>query len=403
MSTCISARIMQYQLLSGPPILTSTKFRSRLCTSPNIDQNQDKNPNNVNKVPIKSSKLQSNTLMSIRRFYLEHTYNKIKPSNQNVESVKSSSLIECRTKSRITKSKSSFSIFQILTKQENNSLKYSDSKKQRSFLFLIAMHSMKCCVTSKVTPLQNKSVCKRQCSPIYRNNTYRRPTHSNLNSRHQCTMKSSPKKSNKKSSFRNNELQHSQMLSIFDFPSMKTKNTFTINITPPNTSTIHQCTKSSSHKSSSSCILMKKQYLRCGQPQKTKPSQSRPRTWVYLMISVMGPHRSSACPSSIRTVEFLRCQITSFLLIFLKQRKQSHYFYKKKEKQKRKKKRQLIYYTRVFLLLFKLLWVNILLNSWKTKNWLFILYEPEIYCSKEILEKLNSNPKLLFAIQRQNQ
>ena len=321
---------MQYLLQYTSPVMTSTKFRSRLRTSPNIDQNQDKDPNNVNKVPIKSSKLQSNILMSTRRFYLEHTYNEIKPSNQNVESVESSSLIECRTKSRITESKSSFSIFQILTKQENNSLKYGNSKKQRSFLFLIFMHTMKCSITSKVTPLQNKSVCKGQCSPIYRNNTYRRPTHSNLNSRHQCTVKSSPKKSNKESSFGNNELLHSQMLSIFHFPSMETKNTFTIHITPPNTCTINQCTKSSCQKSSSSCILMKKQYLRCGQPQKTKPSQSGPWTWIYQMIPVMRPHRSSTCPSCIRTIEFLRCQISSFLLIFLKQRKHSHYFQKMK-------------------------------------------------------------------------
>jgi hypothetical protein len=77
------------------------------------------------------------------------------------------------------------------------------------------------------------------------------------------------------------------MKSILNFACMVIKRTFTGYITPPQTSNISQTRKCLSQNSTCTCITMKKQYTRYSQPQNTQSGQERPRTRVYLVISMV--------------------------------------------------------------------------------------------------------------------
>jgi len=153
--------------------------------------------------------------------------------------------------------------------------------------FIIRINPVHCPICSKITTKQELCVSQREPSPINRNNTYGRPAQPNLYCRHEPCMQNPPQQSNEKHPFRPNKQHYSQILSIFHFLSMKSFDPFTYNVTPPKRSNNCQRRKSNEKKCSTSRILMKTQHQRCCQKQQTKPSQSRPRTWIYQMKTMM--------------------------------------------------------------------------------------------------------------------
>jgi len=214
-----------------------------------------------------------------------------------VKPVKSSCQIKTTSINCITKCKRCGSIFKILTVHKQSSKSNGKKLISSTQIFFISIECMFCSICSKIRCQQNQSICFRKTGPMKRNNSKRWPGHSLLNSWHKCSMLKSPQKSNKKHCFRPNKQKHSQIQPVFNLCCMKTKNTFTNNIAPPQSCDISQTYQSQTQQTSGSSILMKKQNQRYSQPLHTQSCQCRPWTRIYQMVSMMNSS-FSACRHS---------------------------------------------------------------------------------------------------------
>jgi hypothetical protein len=311
---------MQDNLKCTASVSTSADFSTRNRTTPYINQNLLEYPYNIDKVPVLNSKIHSSTLIRTCTILSSQTNSQVEKTNDYVESVESSSQVKGTSKDRVTKGKRSSSILKVLT--ENKEKSQRDGNRQLDFakIFVSIVHPMFRCICSEIRSQQQLCVGFRKTCPFNRNNSQRRPSHSQLNGRHQSSVQESPQQSNKKHSFTPNKLKHSLMQSIFYLPSVIPENTFTVHVTPPQTRGIYQTTQGCNHNSRSSSKLVKTQNQRSSLPQKTLPSQSRPRTRIYQMVSMMRPTSGSARHT-------LRCNHRSMICILflsIKSRKQSH-------------------------------------------------------------------------------
>ena len=301
----------------------------RYSTSPNIKKNLQSNPYNVHKVPVKNSKIESYCIFSICSIQQKETNSKINSSNKYVKPVKTSCQIKSASIYSITKGKRCRCIFNILAIHKQSSLSNGHSQIKAAKIFLSGIKCMLCCVCSKVRRLQNQSICFRESCPMKRNNSQRRPRHSNLNSRHQCSMHKSPQKSNKKHCLRPNKQHHPLMKTIFYFSCMETKNTFTNNVTPPNTCSISLTNQCCTLKSPCTRILMKKQNQRNSLPLNTESCQCRPRARINKMVPMM--RSIPSCCLHTFFLSFGNSEKSCIFCIFIeKSRKQSHFFFSKK-------------------------------------------------------------------------
>jgi hypothetical protein len=155
-----------------------------------------------------------------------------------------------------------------------------------------------------------------------RYNTYRRPRHTYLNCRHKCSVHKSPQQTYKESSFTNNKLYHSKMLSVYNFCSMAAKGSFTTYVTPPHTCSVSQTGKCLCLNSTCSSITMEKHYSRNSLKQDTLSSQCRPRGRVHQMEAMVRNSISSTLHI------FLLCKKRRITSIFIFNKK-SHYLNKK--------------------------------------------------------------------------
>ncbi len=320
---------IKHRVQSAASICTRLLFKCGCSRSPNIHNSQKEYPHNIHKVPVKNCQILCNTTIFARSRQQEQTYHKVQGTNDDMSTVEASSQIEGTTKDRVTESKWRTGIFQILTENKLNPQKDCICQLKFTKGFISTINGMFCRVRSKVRPEKQKSVCFRKSSPMNRYHSQRRPAHSLLNSRHESPVKEGPKLSDEKHCFGPDKKIHSQLKSGFNFPSVKTKNTFTVYITPPQTSSISHSTNSNNSKGTSPSILMKIQNQRNHHPQNTQPSQSRPRTGINQMIPMVRP---SSMPSSARhllgRVLFQRGVLlpnSNFLHFFLSV-KQSHCF-----------------------------------------------------------------------------
>lgn len=208
--------------------------------------------------------------------------------------MKTRNLVECPPKNRVAKRKCGTRVFQILAIHKLHPQTNCSPQMQTYRFHVSGVYCVFCCISSKIAPKQKLSICFRQSKQFNRNNTKRRPAHPDKNSRHQCPMKPSPQLTHKKHRFAPDELEHSKMQSRFYFSCVKPENTFTAYITPPQGRSISQTQKCSSSYSGSTSVLVKHQYHRSSQPQKTQPSQNRPRTRINQMISMTRPTSSMA-------------------------------------------------------------------------------------------------------------
>lgn len=212
-------------------------------------------------------------------------------------------------------------VFLVLTIHKQCSKPNSDPEHSSSFRLISIRNPIECGVTSKVTPKQQQCISEWLTSNRYRHNSYRWPPHSNGCSRHKCPVKHPPKLPYKKHPFRPNKQKHTKMQPIFHFPSMKTKNTFAVHITPPHAANISQTKKSNNKQCRSTGIAMKYSSPTSSEKLQTKPSQSWPRTWIYQMVSMMRPSMSS-------TIQTIRNSIRIITIpTIIKTMKQSHYFF----------------------------------------------------------------------------
>jgi hypothetical protein len=153
---------------------------------------------------------------------------------------------------------------------------------------------MFCSICSKIRCLLNLSVCFRLSCPMKRHNTYRGPRHSYLNCRHKCSVHKSPQQTYKESSFTNNKLYHSKMLSIYNFCCVAVKGSFTTYVAPPHTCSVSQTGESLSLNSTCSSITVEKHYSRNSLKQDTQSGLRRPGAWVDLVKAMMRSSISSA-------------------------------------------------------------------------------------------------------------
>lgn len=270
-------------------ISTPLQFRCRHCTTKSVDKLHLKYPHNIHKVPIKNPQIKSNRLSRFCCRQQKQTYPQIEETYDNVKSVEASSKVESTPKNAVTKSKPPSGILQILTIHKKQSKENSVPQLQFAKIFLVIFQCVFCSICCKITPQQQQSVDFRKSIPLNRNNSQRRPTHSYLNCRHQRPMQKCPQQTNKEHCFRPNELHHTKVQSIFYFPCMKTKHTFTMHITPPYSCSVSNCRECEKNKSSPSSILMEKQNHRKKQPKNTKPSQCWPGARINQMIAVVRP------------------------------------------------------------------------------------------------------------------
>lgn len=315
-------------------ILTSFNFVCRNCTAPYIKKNKKRKPHNIYKMPIKNCLVKSYSIFCICTVQQKETNSLINSSNQNMKSMKTSCQIKRTSVNSITKCKRCRSVFKILTIHKQSSK--SNCKKQISStqVFFVCIKCVFCSICSKIRCQQNQSISFWKACPVKWNNSKRRPRHSQLNSGHKCSMQKSPQKSKKKHCFRPNKQKHSQILSIFHFCCMKTKNTFTNNISPPQSCNISQTYQSKGQKTSCSSILMKKQNQRHSLPLHTQSCQCRPRTGIYQMIPVVNP-----CCCCCRHCLFLkRKSLFRISRVFETKKKVCHLFFSNLEKEKKEKR-----------------------------------------------------------------
>lgn len=295
-------------------ICTCTKLWSRGPTTPCINDHNKENPHNINKMPIHNCEIHGSRLSRFCFWKKNITYRQIKPSNKDVEAVKSRREVECTSKHGITKSKRRSSVFLILTIQKQNTEPNRCSQMNTHRFHISSINCMFCRIRSKITPQKKLRVGFWLPKQFNWNYTKRGPTHPNLNSWHQCPMKEPPEQTNKKHCLTPNKQHHTKMQSSFHFSSVKSKNSFTVYIAPPNKCCINQRHKCNTSNRRCTRILVKNQYHRCGQPQKTQPSQRRPRTKINQMIPMMGhTHSIVSCSRTISRI--LRCSPKNFFVI----------------------------------------------------------------------------------------
>jgi serine/threonine protein kinase len=183
---------------------------------------------------------------------------------------------------------------------------------------------MFCSVCSKIRCLLNKCISFRLSHPMKRYNTYRRPRHTYLNCRHKCSVHKSPQQTYKESSFTNNKLYHSEMLSIYYFRCVAVKGSFTTNVTPPHTCSVSQTGECLSLNSTCSCITVEKHNSRNSLKQDTLCSLC----WPGARINLVKPVVRSSISSTLHI--FLLCKERRITSIFIFNKK-SHYFNKKQK------------------------------------------------------------------------
>lgn len=290
----MSFRFVQNSSQTTRPICTGTNFRRGYCTTPPINLLEEKNPDNVHEVPVLDSLIHGGGASGFSRRQLEITNCQVNPPQEDVLSVKPSGKVESAPENRVTKSKRSTCVLQVLAVQEQYTQTNSGCQMQTNRFHVSSVYSVFSSISCKIAPQQKLSISFGQPKHFYRNNTKGRPAHTDLNSRHQCPVQEPPQLSYKKHSFAPNKQHHTKMQSSFHFSSVETENTFTTYIAPPQGRSIRQAQKCKNTNSGSTCVLVKHQYHRSSQPQKTQPSQNRPRTRINQMIPMMGPTSSMA-------------------------------------------------------------------------------------------------------------
>lgn len=268
-------------------------FMSRQGRTPHVQEHQLRCPHDINKMPIKYRKIKSNCFRRScgGQYHIAHCL--INCPNKNMKTVKTSSQVKSTPINCVTKSETCRSVFYILTVHKKCTLSNCYLQISSTQTFFIVVQRMFRCICSKVRCLQNQGVCFGLTRPMQRHNTYRRPCHTNLNSRHQSSMHKCPLQTNKKDCFTNNKKKHSKLLSSCNFSSMAIQYSFTSYITPPLTCSISKARQCQSLNCTCTRILMKKKNQRNSQPQDTKSSLGRPWTWIYDMVSMMRPRINS--------------------------------------------------------------------------------------------------------------
>jgi hypothetical protein len=168
-------------------------------------------------MPVKYCKIESNRLRWCRCRQYSITHCLIHSTNKHVETVKTSSQIKSTPINCITKCKTCRSVFNILTVHKKSPLSNSNQLVSSTKIFFVVIKCMFCSICSKVRCLLDKGICFGQTSPMQRYYTNRRPSHTDLNSWHECSMHKCPLQTNKKSSFTNNKLEHSKLQSSSNF------------------------------------------------------------------------------------------------------------------------------------------------------------------------------------------
>lgn len=306
---------------STTSISTSFKFRPRNRTSPDVNNNLQAYPYHIYEVPIQNCKVHCGTTARCCTIQGNVTNSQILESLNYMKTVESCGKVKRTSKHSITKCKSSSCIFEILTIHKQQSQTNRGPQVQFTKTFVVMVHCMFCSICCKITPKQQQCVCTRKTQPVYRYNTYRRPTHSYLNGRHKSSMQKSPKQSNKEHPFTPNKKHHTLMQSIFNLACMKTFHPFTVHITPPKECRIVYCQKSNQSKCWCSSILMKNQNQRYQHPHYTQPCLCRPRARIHQVISMVGPTQSM----TRSTLFFIRPSVYEHFSSF-KSVKSCHYF-----------------------------------------------------------------------------
>eukprot|EP00878_Enallax_costatus_P000042 GHUV01000051.1.p1 GENE.GHUV01000051.1~~GHUV01000051.1.p1 ORF type:complete len:326 (-),score=-46.57 GHUV01000051.1:1400-2377(-) len=284
--------------LTAGSIGACADFGSRHRASPPVNNYNLKNPYDIYKVPVLNGKVHRSGLPGFSYGNHEVTNSQVEPTHKNVKAVKSGCLEKCTPENRVAECERSSCVLQILTIQKQYTQTNCNTQLQTYRFHISNINSMFSGISSKVAPQQKQSVSLGQTPQIYRNHSERRPTHSDLNSRHQCPVKERPEQSNKEHSLTPNKLHHPKMQSRFHFSGMEPLNTFTAYIAPPQGRSVSQRTECNKSNGRCSSILMENHYHRSSQPQKTQPSLSRPRTRINQMIPMMGP----ASMASSRTI-----------------------------------------------------------------------------------------------------
>lgn len=259
---------------------------------PYIQQREDKDPNNVHKVPINNGQIQRQTLTWLNGFQQEQTNNQIQEANDYVLSMKSCGQIKTSSKLPIRHGKCLTSIFSLLHITKQNPQENGQNQLISTTVFFSLIQCIFCLVCSKIGRLQQYTIYCWQTGPINRHNSYRRPRHSNLNRWHQSLVQECPQKSSEENRFTHNKQHHSQIKTIFYFRGMKSIHTFSDHITPPDTHRINKTNQSQKQYRGSSIIFMEKQNQTNLQPQHTQTCESGPWAQIHQMIRMV---RSSRC------------------------------------------------------------------------------------------------------------
>lgn len=298
----MSFRFVQNSSQTARTIRASTNLRRWNRATPRVNNQDLKNPDNVNEVPIQDGQIHGRRVPRFSSGKQKVTNSQIKPPDKNMKPMESSCLKKSATKDRITKSKRCTRIFQILAIQEQYTQSNSCTQMQTNRFHVSSVDSVFSSIRSKIAPQQKLSISFGQSKQFYRYNTERGPAHPDLNSRHKCPVLKPPQQPYEEHSFTPNKQHHPQMLPGFYFSGMEPENTFTTYITPPHGRSVSQTQECKSSDSGSTCVLVEHQHHRSSQPQKTQPSQSRPRTRINQMISMMGPTSFMASGSGAQAI-----------------------------------------------------------------------------------------------------
>lgn len=293
-----------------------------LCT-PNVDQTEKKNPDHIYEVPIQYRQVEHGGTPWCHQFQVSKANSQVQESNNYMHSMKSCSQVELTSKYRVTKCKLSSAILQILVKTKQPSKTNCIGQHVSRFSIISIIQRVFSVVLTKVRLSQQYSVQSRSTSPVNRNNSYWRPTHTNSYGWHQSLMQESPQQTNKEHCFANNKQNHSQKQSIFNFGSMASIQSFTNNITPPQRLCVGQKNQLGQQYGSTSSIFVEIQNQTQCQSKHTKTCKLRPRARIQQMKWLVWNTRT-------RTLErFNLVKVTSLLGVQFVLKKFKH---KKKNK-----------------------------------------------------------------------
>jgi len=127
---------------STTTISTSCKLRAGTSTPPSINNDLQEYPHYIYKVPVQYPEVYCNTVIWCSRRLQDLANTLIKESNNNVESVESSSQIECASKNRITKCKCRSCVLEILAPYEELSKQNSQPQLLTTNIFLTSRERM---------------------------------------------------------------------------------------------------------------------------------------------------------------------------------------------------------------------------------------------------------------------